>query len=411
LRKILLMATLFLSICAVVYAAEKLSEKARQKVAGVEKELRERVGRKPLSINELVRIESVRLQLEKFEEDEKEKDPLGSLYVLRRQLHNRIRELNPYWKPEREPKSRKRYIQKMYNISDIVTYPPDRPAPMIGFGYGPYLDRTTTRSIGGGIIDLAGGDEYDSSTGFDWEKIQEMISRILGDEDESTIMYSGGKMHCNITEEQAAKIEAFLGQIRLHCGHTVNLEVKFLRTSEKYLAELSRMSGGKNHLSDEAEKKLLGDVIAKKDVEIVASSEIIAANNQIVHIREGQQLSFLMDYDINTVGIPTLQPVVRLVNEGLICQFKPIVLQEGKMVFVDILATFSKIRKNIRKGQFFGGELVFPVMDMARLRTSVEIPAGSAILAGGNAVSSGRENEEPHEFVVYLKPTVSRGGE
>ena len=45
-------------------------------------------------------------------------------------------------------------------------------------------------------------------------------------------------------------------------------------------------------------------------MESVASSEVIAADGQMVHIREGRQVSLLMDYDINTVGIPTLQLVL-----------------------------------------------------------------------------------------------------
>ena len=115
-----------------------------------------------------------------------------------------------------------------------------------------------------------------------------------------------------------------------------------------------------------------------------------------------------MDYDINTVGIPTLQPVVKLVNEGLICQFTPVVMLAGEKVSIDVLASFSNIGKEIRKGEFMGGELMFPAMDMSRLHTNVEVPSGTAVLVGGTSLILADDKKESHEFVVYLKPTVNR---
>ena len=193
-----------------------------------------------------------------------------------------------------------------------------------------------------------------------------------------------------MTEEDVKVIETILGQLRRTTGYAINIEVKYLRADTSYLAGLRKQGDGSIvYLSDKAEQKLLEDAAKKKDVEVVASSEVIAANDQVVHIREGQQVSMLMDYDINTVGIPTLQPVVKLVNEGLICQFRPVVFHGGREVSLDVMASLSKIRKEVRKGEFLGGELMFPAMEMSRLRTSVQVPSGKAVLVGGVAKSSG----------------------
>jgi hypothetical protein len=108
------------------------------------------------------------------------------------------------------------------------------------------------------------------------------------------------------------------------------------------------------------------------------------------------------------VGIPTLQPVVKLVNEGIICQFMPAVLRDGEAVNMNILATFSRIRKPVRKGDFLGGELMFAAMDMSRLRTNVEIPDGTGVLVGGTALDPAADKKDGHEFVVYLKPTITQ---
>jgi hypothetical protein len=278
---------------------------------------------------------------------------------------------------------------------------------MIGLGYGPHLYGSTTR--GGGIIEA--GEEEKVSTGFEPELIEELIERALSKEvtEERSIRYSGGKLICYITEEDAKVVEEMLKQLRQSAGYSVNIEVKFIRTTAKYLREMTKGDGDSAiYLSPDAEKKLLDDIARKKDVQLAASSEVIASDGQIVHIREGRQVSLLMDYDINTMGLPTLQPVVRLVNEGLICQFAPTVVNAGKEVMIDVLASFSAIRKEVRKGDFMGGELLFPAMDMSRVHTGVRVPGGTAVLIGGTALSSADEKGESHEFIIYLKPTVNR---
>ncbi len=414
-RRLLLFAAVLLVVCGAVVAADKLSELAKKKVEVVQKELATQVRKAPLDFGELSWIQLQRLDRESQKEkgEYEEPDPLKSLYALRYATRKRIRELNPYWEPEREPRKKYKYIHKEYDITDLVTVAPHRYAPSIGFGSGYSLHSATTRSAGGGgggIIDLGNGEEETIGAGFDREKIDEVLDRFLPPDPEERrwFRYSGSKLVCYVTEEDAKAIEAILGQLRRTTGYAINIEVKYIRADVKYLAALGKQKvGSAIYLSDKAEKRLLEDAAKKKGVEVVASSEVIAANDQVVHIREGQQVSMLMDYDINTVGIPTLQPVVKLVNEGLICQFRPIVFHGGGEVCVDIMASLSKIRKDIRKGEFLGGELLFPAMDMSRLRTTVQVPNGKAVLVGGVAMSPGSK-EDAHEYVVYVKPTVNR---
>jgi hypothetical protein len=414
-RRLLFFAAALLVVCGAVVAADKLSELAKKKVGVVQKDLSAEVRKAPLDFSELSWIQLQRLDREGKEErgEYEESDPLITLYALRYATRKRIRELNPYWEPERKPRKKHKYTHKEYDITDMVTVAPHRYAPSIGFGSGYSLRSATTRSAGGGggIIALGNGDDEGAvGAGFDWEKIEEILERFLPEDPEQRrwFRYSGGKLLCYVTEEDVKIIETILGQLRRTTGYAINIEVKYLRADTKYLAGLRKQGDGSTvYLSDKAEQKLLEDAAKNKDVEVIASSEVIAANDQVVHIREGQQVSMLMDYDINTVGIPTLQPVVKLVNEGLICQFRPVVFHGGRDVSLDVMASFSKIRKEIRKGEFLGGELMFPAMDMSRLRTSVQVPSGKAVLVGGVAKSSGSK-EDAHEYVVYIKPTVNR---
>jgi hypothetical protein len=412
-RKALMVAAVLLAVCAVVVAAEKLSEQARQKIATVKIDLQGRVNKEPLSFHELCWVELNRIEKECVPEEEREEpDPLKYLYALRYSLRSRIRELNPYWQPPREPeKPEKEYkrVYKVYDITDIISLAPNRPAPVAGYGLGSVIEGGTTRSYAGGAIVDLGGESGEAGAGFDWEKIQELMERFLPEELESRteMRYSAGKLVCYMPEEAVAPVENLLAKLRSCSGYSINIEVKFIRATAAYFRDLARLNGDSPAcLTPEAEKKLLDDAAAKKGVEIVSSSEIIAADGQVVHIREGQQLSFLMDYDINTVGIPTLQPVVRIVNEGLICQFQPKVFRDGETIGMDVLAILCKFRKDPRKAEFMGGELTFPTLDVIRVRTDVEVPDGRAVLVGGTAPVSEKDMENRHMYVVYVKPTV-----
>lgn len=412
-RKLSFAAAVLLLACAVVFAAEKLSEQARQKVESIKTDLQKRTREQPLSFDELCWLEGARLDKEKGYE---ERDPLQSLRHLRYGLRRKIRELNPFWKPPEEPEKRKepekevKRVYRQYDVSDIVLQAPDRPAPTIGFGMGNYLQGSTIKTARGGIVDLGDGDSG-IGAGFDWEKIEELFCRFLPEDADYSVRYTGGRLFCYLPEDLIPRIESLLAKMRACSGYAINIEVKYIRTTAQYLSELAKKGDGSAiYLSREAESQLLSDAAQKKDVEIVTSSEVMAADGQTVHLREGQQVSLLMDYDINTVGIPTLQPVVRVVNEGLICQFRPQVMMSGKLIDINVLASLSGLRKDMRKGKFMGGEIVFPSMRMSRLRTNVQVPSGTAVLVGGTAATAADGEGDSHRFVVYLKPTLAQKG-
>lgn len=406
-RRALFAASAILAACAIVAAAEELSEQSKQKIARIREEVRSRVEQAPLTFEELCRIEVSRI--DRNAEDGFEVDPLLTLSSLKRSLRGKIRELNPFWEPEtkRKPKKKIPILHKEYDILDIVSVAPDKPAPNIGFGRGQSLYWGASNPSSG-IIDLGGGeDSSHTGPGFDWEAVQNYIYRIIAQERTGGIGYRKGKLICDVTAEEAGQIEELLALLRRASGYTVTLEVKFIRTSGEYAAELAKSNDGSLiYLSPEAENKLLSDTATGNGVTVVASSEVVAANSQVVHVREGRQVSLLMDYDINTVGIPTLQPVVKLVNEGLICQFRPMVIRGGREVAIDVSASLSAIQKRIRKGNFLGGELMFPAMDMARLRTLVRVPDRRSVLVGGTALTP-EADKNGHEFMIYLKPTIN----
>jgi len=400
-----------LAICAAVVAGEKLSKEVSKNIAELTVDLKRMTAEKPLTFYELCWLQSSRLELD--EDEENDIDPLQSLYALRHGLRKGIRRLDPYWRPKEAAEKEYQYIHREFDVSDIVTAAPDRPAPRIGFGQGPALRGATTRRApepvcGGGIMF---GDDESIGSGFDWESICELIERVIPEEDEvgyREIRYVNGKLICHITPEDAKKLGELLDKLREGAGYSVKMEVRFIIASVNYLRALGGTNSGMVYLSPEAEKKLLDDIKAKRNVEMVALSEVIASDGQTVHIREGRQVSMLMDYDVSTVGIPTMQPVVQLVNEGLICQFIPAVIRNGKAVSIDVLASLSSIRKDTRKSSFMGGDLTLPVMDISLLRSAVRVSDGTAVLVGGVVSGTNEEGKDAREFVIYLKSTVEK---
>ncbi len=407
-RRVLLAAAAVLVTCVVVAGADKLSEAAKKKIAAIETDLRRSVRKEPLTFHELCVIKGARFEGLKRD---KEVDPVRSLRIVRDGLQWRIRRLNPYWEPKRkpqEPEKKVKRVYKQYDITDIVSLPPDRYAPTIGFGMGYFLQGSTTRRLVGGIVDLSDESYSDSGAGFDWEKIAELIERFLPEDSEGEFRYCGGRLTCYVAPEVVPVIEGLLAKMRKCSGYSINLDVKFIRVTAAYMTEL-RKKGGESaiYLSDEAQKKLLSDAKAKKGVEIVASSEVMASDAQVVHVREGQQVSLLMDYDVSGGGAQVLTPVVRVINEGLICQFRPKVLFDGRMIDISVLASLSRLNKDMRKTQFMGGEIMLPSMKMSRLRTNVLVPNGQAVLVGGTAELSEGKEDGPR-FVVFVKPTLNR---
>jgi len=56
-RRALFAATMILAACAIVAAAEELSEQSKQKIARIREEVRKRVEQAPLTLDELCRID------------------------------------------------------------------------------------------------------------------------------------------------------------------------------------------------------------------------------------------------------------------------------------------------------------------------------------------------------------------
>jgi len=344
---------------------------------------------------------------------------------------------------------------EFYNVSEIVQKVPDFPAPQIalrdqgnpwqggGGGGG---------GIGGGIIDLGDSDGEDSvGAGFDWEKLQELIERILGDDDmDGEIRYTGGLLIVRKSLEAHKKIQKLLATLKKTVGIMVTIEARFVDVQRNFLEQLGiawrdlgvtvndtaggDVSAGYHYVNAQGQAELRGRIANALSVPLAAgfpfnisatggmavqynltqeyqvqavldamsknykttelsAPRITVFNTQRSHVMAIYQESYLADIEINTVGIPTLQPVVGILNHGSILEAKPVVTYDKKYVLVEVKPTMAVDLTGLtqdrtgRVVQLQGGltsvNIELPTIALTKIRSTVIVPDGGTVILGG----------------------------
>jgi general secretion pathway protein D len=345
---------------------------------------------------------------------------------------------------------------EFYNVSEIVQSVPDYEAPQIALrDVGEPWRQGGGGGGGGGVIDL--GDDDDDGvvgTGFDYEKLMELIERILGDDDsEGEINYTGGLLIVRKSLEAHKKIQKLLSTLRKTVGIMVTVEARFVDVQDNFLESLgidwrdlvptinettgpggAAVNAGYHYINAQGQNELRGaitnalsiplaagfpfnmsetggmavqfnltqeyqvqailDAVTKnyKSTEL-AAPRITVFNTQRSHIMAIYQESYLADIEINTVGIPTLQPVIGILNHGSILEAKPVVTYDKKYVLVEIKPTMAVDltgltqdrtgRTVLLQGGLTSVNIELPTLALTKIRTTVIVPDGGTVILGG----------------------------
>lgn len=344
---------------------------------------------------------------------------------------------------------------EFYNISEIIQKVPDYPAPEIalrdvgepwrqGGGGGP----------GGGIIDLGDDDDDEAiGSGFDWDTLEELINRILGGEEEGEIRYASGLLIVRHSISAHKKIQKLLATLRKTVGIMVTVEARFVDIQDNFLESLgidwrdlppviselqspggASVNAGYQYVNAQGQNELRGaisntlsvplsagfpfniseaggmavqfnftqeyqiqailDAVTKnfKSTEL-AAPRITVFNTQRSHVMAIYQESYLADIDINTVGIPTLQPVIGILNHGSILEAKPVVSHDKKYVLVELKPTMAVDltgltqdragRQVTLQGGLTTANIELPTISLTKIRTTVIVPDGGTVILGG----------------------------
>jgi len=378
---------LVFAVCGLLFAQQpkaELSAKTKRILNDVRGELLLRISEKPLTLQELVNLLDYRYK-------RKEEDVLTALLRLESITLGRLRRLNPFYEEEEEEEEVE-YVDVEFDVRDIVAVPPDYFPP----------------SVGAGFFLIQRMDEGEPLCGIDPDALQELIWTIAP---EGEIQYGAGKLWGLLPKDKVDDVETLFAEIRKVVLKEVHIDVKVLEVDASYyLSTLGDVTKQTAVLTEEQEKKLLVDGVKEGRVEVVAAGSVTARNGQNTTVNVSKQHTVLMDYDINTTGMPSLQPVVRRINVGLICGFKPLIIEGGKEVQLNILGSYSTLRQPIRKSSFEKGELFLPETDALIVETSVRVKNKGAVLVGGTLSKKGSGDDKKGEkrYLLYLKVVVSK---
>lgn len=346
---------------------------------------------------------------------------------------------------------------EFYNVSEIVQTVPDFPAPQIALRDTgePWRQGGGGGGGGGGIIDLGDSDSDEAvGTGFDWEKLQELIDRILGDDEgEGEIRYTGGLLIVRKPLEAHKKIQKLLATLRKTVGIMVTVEARFVDVQDNFLEAVGvgwrdlppvivdttspggpSVNAGYHYINAQGQNELRGAITNTLSVPVAAgfpfnisevggmavqfnltqeyqiqaildavtknykSTELAAPritvfNTQRSHIMAIYQESYLADIEINTVGIPTLQPVIGILAHGAILEAKPVVTYDKKYVLCEVKPTMAVDLTGLTQDR--AGRVVtlqaglttvnieLPTLSLAKIRTTVIVPDGGTVILGG----------------------------
>jgi general secretion pathway protein D len=292
---------------------------------------------------------------------------------------------------------------EFYNVSEIVQKVPDYPGPELALrDVGePWRPVTPGGAGGGGIIQI--GHEAEAGevgAGFDWEQLEQLINRVVGEEGGGEIKYAGGLLIVRKPLEAHKKIQKLLDTLRKTVGIMVTMEVRFVDVQDNFLEQIGvdwrdlpalipgiggagyqyvtmnkggeatnevrgrienlfsypgglgagfpfniTMSGGtaiQYNLAHDFQVQAILDAVKKKqEATLLSSPRITVFNTQRSHLMAIFQQSYLADIDINTVGLLTLQPVIGILNFGSILEARPVVSQDKKYVVCEMKPTMA----------------------------------------------------------------------
>ncbi|MBX3472631.1 MAG: hypothetical protein KF878_37745 [Planctomycetes bacterium] len=321
------------------------------------------------------------------------------LVALREAVAARLRALAPERHPpvdDDDPEddaSAPRATLRLIDVQDLLVTPEDHVAPNTGLGAG--LDAS-------GAFDAAG--ERTSGVGLEGDKLVELAldaaGRLASDE---ALELRGGRLMARLRPATAARVTHLLAELRRGRGGLIDLEVRVYELGAAAYEALREEAAA---LGDAAEARLAagGD-----GVRLLASHHVTAHDGQRVHVWRGRSRSYLADIEVNQTGVvPVLNPVVAVINEGLVVEARPTVDRARGVAVVDVSLSLSRVADPVPTTKVVDLELELPRLRIARTTATGAVPLGRGALLGG-VLRTGAEPEEALTCVVYVRPRLIAG--
>lgn len=331
-------------------------------------------------------------------------------------------------------------LLEFYSISEITMVPPDYQAPEIAL-------ETGAEEVG-----AAGDTEEERGAGFDVDALIDLINRVLDqhEQDVGDIEPGAGILVVRKPISAHKKIQKLLRALRRTVGIMVTVECRFVEIRDNFLDEIGvRWTGlpreiidvvpgtnvelGYHYITAHGNTEVRGALLTRFSLPtgvgfpfgIISSGglavqmsytdvfqiqaileavekryealelyapRITVFNAQRSYVMAMYQEAYLKDIDINTTGMPVLQPVIGILNHGAILDVRPIVSYDRKYVLVELRPTSARDftgvmdragRQVILQQGLTNVTIELPSLVLSRLRTTVFCPDGGYVLIGG----------------------------
>lgn len=187
-------------------------------------------------------------------------------------------------------------------------------------------------------------------------------------------------------------------------GRTENLYDSSLG-SDSVLTNSGGLSLQYTWLDDAQVEMVLRAVQKSKRSELVIAPKLMVYNTARANLVVANQVSYVADFDVEIASAAAIaDPIVRVANDGVYLDVRPVVTADRRFVWVDVRPTVATLLRPIPTFQTSLGTgspvtLMLPELELQKIRTRAFVPDGGTLLLGGMTLA---EQQELESGVPYL---------
>ena len=187
-------------------------------------------------------------------------------------------------------------------------------------------------------------------------------------------------------------------------GRTENLYDSSLG-SDSVLTNSGGLSLQYTWLDDAQVEMVLRAVQKSKRSELVIAPKLMVYNTARANLVVANQVSYVADFDVEIASAAAIaDPIVRVANDGVYLDVRPVVTADRRFVWVDVRPTVATLLRPIPTFQTSLGTgspvtLMLPELELQKIRTRAFVPDGGTLLLGGMTLA---DQQELESGVPYL---------
>ena len=155
------------------------------------------------------------------------------------------------------------------------------------------------------------------------------------------------------------------------------------------LSTVGGMSFQWSYLNDVNLSAILRAVEKSSEVQLVNDQVVSVHNTQRAYVTAINQRAYIQDFDVEVAQFQAVaDPVVNVLNEGVVLDVRPTILENRQWLRLEIQPTVAKVVALRNFSTTLGGntapvEFQLPELEVQSVNTSAFLPDGGSLLLGG----------------------------